>query len=419
MTWVEVSGGRPLEGAVKVQGSKNAALPILAGALLHRGITVIHNCPKISDVMCMVEILKTLGCTGRFEGSTLFLDAAGACGTDVPPELGVKMRSSVIFLGSLLGRNGEASLPYPGGCTIGKRPIDLHLEALTKMGAVFDGEERLHGKARELTGQEISLKFPSVGATENIILASVLAKGETVLLGAAREPEIGELCRFLRGKGAKIRGDGTERIVIEGVQELHDSTYMLGADRIVAGTYLFGAALTRGRIFLERAPAREMKRVLEIVEEMGAVVKASPRGIYLDGREAYRPLHGISTEPYPGFPTDLQSPLLSALTLASGKSTIKENIFEERFQTVKQLQRMGAKIVTEGKKVTIFGVSALHGTYVRSKELRGGAALVLAALGAEGTTIIQDDGYIKRGYEDLTGDLKRLNARIRSTAYGG
>lgn len=416
MAWLEVSGGRPLEGAVTVQGSKNAALPILAGVLLHKGTTVLHNCPRITDVMCMLEILKTLGCIVRFEENTLILDAAGADGTKVPKIWGERMRSSVIFLGSLLGRNGEAELPYPGGCTIGKRPIDLHLKTLSQMGTVFTDDERsLSARAKHLQGQKLTLEFPSVGATENIILASVLAEGETVLHGAAKEPEIGELCRFLRGKGAKIRGEGTDQIVIQGVRQLTDSTYTLGADRIVAGTYLFGTALTRGRVFLEQAPAGELAGVLKVLEKMGAVCKTSPKGIFLDGRAASRPIRRLCTEPYPGFPTDLQSPLLAALTLAEGESEIEENIFEARFQMVGQLRRMGADLTIEGNCVRIRGVSSLHGTFVRARELRGGAALVLAALGAEGTTVIQDDGYIGRGYENLARDLRRLHACIRST----
>lgn len=420
MAWLEVSGGRPLEGAVTVQGSKNAALPILAGTLLHRGMTVIHNCPQIADVLCMLEILEELGCTVRWEEKTLVVDAAGALGSAVSEEIGERMRSSVIFMGSLLGRNGEATLPYPGGCTIGERPIDLHIQALREMGAVFEDRERvLHAKSEKLCGKKITLRFPSVGATENVILAAVLAKGETVIEGAAREPEIEELCSFLRGKGAKIMGEGTGRIVIDGVKELSDSTFTLGSDRIVAGTYLFGAALTRGRIFLEKAPAAQLQSVLELLSRMGAVSRTSPKGIFLDGRMAFQPVSGIRTEPYPGFPTDLQSPLLAALCLAKGESEIEESIFEARFQVAEQFIRMGADLKVEGNRVRIRGVGSLHGTYVRAKELRGGAALVLAALGAEGITIIQNDGFIERGYEDLARDLRHLNADIRSTAYGG
>ena len=246
MTWYEVSGGRPLDGEVKIQGSKNAALPVLAGALLHKGRTVLHNCPEITDVRYTLEILESLGCTVCREKDTVILNAAGLNETKVPEKLGEKMRSSVIFLGSLLGRCKEAVLPYPGGCTIGKRPIDLHLRLLTQMGAVFQEEEQLlKAWSTGLCGTGLVLPFPSVGTTENVILAAVLADGVTILSGAAKEPEIVELCRFLRGKGARIEGDGTDIIRVEGVTSLQDSEFTIGSDRIVAGTYLFGGVLTR------------------------------------------------------------------------------------------------------------------------------------------------------------------------------
>ena len=416
MAWYEVRGGRPLDGAVKIQGSKNGALPVLAGALLHRGRTVLHNCPGITDVGYTLEILRSLGCSVTVEKDALILDAAGLDRNRVPESLGEKMRSSVILLGSLLGRFGEAYLPYPGGCTIGKRPIDLHLKMLSEMGVIFTEEERgLKAGCRRLSGAELSLPFPSVGATENVILAAVLAEGVTVLSGAAREPEISELCRFLRGKGARIEGDGTETIRIEGVSSLEDSEFIFSSDRIVAGTYLFGGVLTRGRVFLEGAEAGTLTEVLKVIEKTGAVVHTSPRGIFLDAREAFLPVGRVETSPYPGFPTDLQSALLSAMTVARGKSEIEENIFAARFQTAAQLRRMGADLEIKGNRALIRGVSSLHGTFVRAKELRGGAALVLAALGAEGTTLIQDDGYIERGYEDLLRDLGALGACMQSS----
>lgn len=408
-------GGRPLEGSVVIQGSKNAALPVLAGALLHRGTTVLYHCPKITDVKYMLKILEVLGCRVKWTEDTLMIDAGNADRFAVPAELGERMRSSVILLGSLLGRNGKAQLPYPGGCTIGKRPIDLHLAALEKMGVFFDNQkEFLQGTSQNLHGAEIRLPFPSVGATENVILSAVLAEGKTILKGAAKEPEIGELCRFLNEKGAKISGMGTSELTIEGVRELQDSSHTLSADRIVAGTYLLGGVLTKGTLFLEKAPAGELSALLSILKKMGALVKTSPRGIYLDGSNAVHPIPLVTTEPYPGFPTDLQSQLMAALTMAEGESVLKEQIFEARFQIVPQLWRMGADIVTEGNQATIRGVKELHGTYVKAKELRGGAALVLAALGACGTTIIQDEGYISRGYEDIGRDLRKLHAAVRT-----
>ncbi len=408
-------GGRPLEGSVVIQGSKNAALPVLAGALLHRGITVLHHCPKITDVEYMLKILELLGCHVRWEEDSLVIDAGSADHSEVPADLGGRMRSSVILLGSLLGRTGKAQLPYPGGCTIGKRPIDLHLRALEQMGAFFESQkECLSGISHNLHGADIVLPFPSVGATENVILSAVLAEGKTILKGAAKEPEIGELCRFLNGKGAKIHGIGSSELTIEGVQELHDSSHTLSADRIVAGTYLLGGVLTKGTLFLEKAPAGELAALLSVLEKMGAVVRTSPRGIYLDGSKAVHSLPLVKTEPYPGFPTDLQSQLMAALSVTKGESILEEQIFEARFQIVPQLLRMGADIQTEGNLARIRGVKELHGTYVRAQELRGGAALVLAALGALGTTIIQDEGYIKRGYEDIGRDLRKLHAAVRT-----
>ncbi len=413
MTWYEVSGGRPLDGAVKIQGSKNAALPVLAGALLHKGRTVLHNCPDITDVRYTLEILESLGCTVWWEKDTLILDAAGLNETKVPEKLGEKMRSSVIFLGSLLGRCKEAVLPYPGGCTIGKRPIDLHLHLLTQMGAIFQEEEQLlKAWSTGLCGTGLVLPFPSVGTTENVILAAVLADGVTVLSGAAKEPEIAELCRFLRGKGARIEGDGTDIIRVEGVTALQDSEFTIGSDRIVAGTYLFGGVLTRGRILLSGAEAGSLGEVLHVIRKTGAVVKTAPKEIFLEAGEAFLPVGKVITRPYPGFPTDLQSALLSAMTVAQGRSEIEERIFEARFQTADQLRRMGADLEIKGNRARIRGVSSLRGAFVRAKELRGGAALVLAALGAEGTTRIQDDGYMERGYEDLAGDLRMLGACI-------
>ena len=417
-----MSGGRPLEGAVTIQGSKNGALPVLAGALLQKGVTVLYNCPRIADVDCMLQILEHLGCKIQWQDNTLVIDAACAQGVQVPEKLGGKMRSSVILLGSLLGRYGKAVLPYPGGCTIGKRPIDLHKKALAMMGAVFEDQENAIAVnvPRGLVGQKICLPFPSVGATENVILSAVTAQGETILQGAAREPEIEELCRFLKGKGAVIFGEGSDQIVIRGVKELHDSSYTLAADRIVAGTYLLGAALTRGRVFLEKAPYGQMDAMLAVLGKMGAVIRSSPKGIDMDGRGAVKPLGFLlKTEPYPGFPTDLQSPLMAALAVAQGESVIEECIFEARFHVVRQFRRMGADISIEEHKARIRGVSHLCGTYVKAQELRGGAALVLAALGAQGTTMIQDDGYIGRGYENLARDLRHLNASIRTDTYGG
>jgi len=409
---IEICGGHPLNGEVRIQGSKNAALPILAGMILHKGRTVLHNCPKISDIMYMVEILEKMGCRTEWSRNTLSVDASGLDSFRVPAELGDKMRGSVIFLGALLGRMGSAAIPYPGGCTIGARPIDLHVEALRRMGArIRPGCEELTGTCKRLHGTKVSLGFPSVGATENIILAAVLAEGITEIQGCAREPEIAELCRFLNGKGARIRGAGTDRIKIEGVKELKDSEFCLMPDRIVAGTYLMAAVASRGACMLYGAPAEQMESVLDAAGRIGAGIRRLPEGIYVDGRSAGRPLC-LDTAPHPGFPTDLQSQLMAALCLSPGESLIREHVFEARFGTAAELAKMGAEILIQNREARICGVSRLHGAAVRAPELRGGAALVIAGAAAEGKTVIEDCHYIRRGYEDICRDMRALGASI-------
>lgn len=414
MACIEIYGGHPLDGEVVIQGSKNAALPILAGVILHRGTTVLHNCPRISDVMHMIKILEEMGCSVSQSGNTLCIDARGLNKPCVPEELGEKMRCSVIFLGALLGRAGSAEIPYPGGCTIGERPIDMHVEALHQMKAEIREEcGCLSGKSSRLCGSRISLRFPSVGATENIILAAVLAKGTTEIRGGAREPEIVELCRFLNGMGAKIRGAGTERIRIEGVRELSDSEFVLMPDRIVTGTYLMAAIASRGRCILREAPQEQMENVITAAERMGARIERMPEGIQVDGRAAVKALSMLRTAPHPGFPTDLQSQVMAALCLADGESRIQESVFEARFRTAGELAKMGAEISIYGQEARIQGVGRLHGGEVAAPELRGGAALVIAGAAAEGRTRIEGCHYIQRGYEDICRDMRMLGADIR------
>lgn len=414
MACIEIYGGHPLDGEVVIQGSKNAALPILAGVVLHRGTTVLHNCPRISDVMHMIKILEEMGCSVSQSGNTLCVDARGLNKPCVPEELGEKMRCSVIFLGALLGRAGRAEIPYPGGCTIGERPIDMHVEALHQMRAeIRESCGCLSGKCSRLCGSRISLRFPSVGATENIILAAVLADGTTEIRGGAREPEIVELCRFLNGMGAKIRGAGTEKIRIDGVRELSDSEFVLMPDRIVTGTYLMAAIASRGKCMLRRAPQEQMQNVITAAERMDARVERMPEGIWVDGRKAVRALPMLRTAPHPGFPTDIQSQVMAALCLADGESRIQESVFEARFRTAGELAKMGADISIHGQEARIQGVGRLHGETVAAPELRGGAALVIAGAAAEGRTRIKDCHYIQRGYEDICRDMRALGADIR------
>ena len=405
MEYFEITGGTPLHGSITLQGSKNAALPLMAASILHPGRTTLHHVPAIRDVDVMIEILENIGCTVQKDNGTLIIDAAKAEHFEVAASLGERMRSTIILLGAMLGRAGRAKMPFPGGCIIGMRPIDIHITSLGKMGAVFEVTDGLYGT-------RIHLRFPSVGATENVILAAVYARGRTRIENCAKEPEIAELCRFLREKGAKIEGEGTSCILVEGVSHLRDSTYTLMPDRIVAGTYLFAAAATRGEICLEGMRPSDMESVLDVLGRMGAVYENREDGFYLDGRKAINPLPVVCTETYPGFPTDLQSQLLATLGVARGRSVIRECIFEERFRIAPWLNRMGADVTTDGREAVIEGKAHLSGQMVKAQELRGGAALVIAALMAQGITRVYGSAFIERGYEDLAGDLRKLGAVI-------
>ncbi len=408
-----ITGPQRMSGELLIQGSKNAALPILAAMVLGSGVFLLHHCPHISDVDHMLEMLETAGCRVQWEGHMLIVDTRALNNPRITGTGGGKMRSTLVLLGSLLGRLHRAELPYPGGCTIGKRPIDLHLKALCQMGAVFDHrEDALVGEAPELHGAELYLDFPSVGATENILMAAVLAKGRTVIHGAAMEPEIVELAAFLKKMGAKIKGEGTPLVEIEGVKRLHAAEYIVPADRIVAGTYLFGALLTRGEIRLLHVPVAHLGGIPTLLERLGACVEWEDDWIYVRMDRQCSSIPYVVTAPYPGFPTDLQSVLLAVLSVASGMSFIEEKVFEARFQIVPELRRMGADIEGEESFVLMEGDSRLHGAEVEAKELRGGAALIMAALAAEGETRIRGMEYVRRGYEDIIGDLKKLGIMI-------
>lgn len=413
MEYLEIEGGNPLKGEVRIQGSKNAALPILSAAILHRGITVLKNCPKIIDVLYMLEILKDFGCKVNWESDALVIDASDLETYQVAECYGRQMRSSIMLLGSLLGRMGNACVSYPGGCVIGARPIDIHLSALKDLGAVLVEEPTgLRAVCEQPVGTRVCLPFPSVGATENVILLAVRAKGVTVLQNAAREPEIGELCRFLSSMGARISGAGTERIVIEGVKELHDTEFTIMPDRIVAGTYMLLNASVGGVVLLREVPIEQLDSMRMILSYMGVRQELRKNELLLQSTGRPNSLEEVCTSPYPGFPTDLQSPLLSALSLAKGKSIIRETIFEARFKIVEELRRMGADICVEGQKAIIQGVEKLHGGELTARELRGGAALVIAAAAAEGTSRVHQYHYIARGYENIIKDLQSMGIMV-------
>lgn len=413
MKSINITGGNTLCGEISIHGSKNAALPLLAAAVLIKGVSVIHNCPRITDIFYMIKMLESIGCKVEFSQNRLTVDATDITRTRLPEEYAKRMRSSFIFTGAMLARKKEVSIHYPGGCVIGNRPIDLHLNALSKMGAEFaEKEEIIYARARKLTGSEIALPFPSVGATQNIVMASVLAEGNTIIKGAAKEPEVAELCNFLVKAGADIQGIGTETLKIKGVSSLRETEYRVVSDRIVAGTYLLAAAATKGAVFLKEAPVAHMQSLLSVLKSMGASFTVEKDSIFMNGENADKPVPFLETEVYPGFPTDLQSPLMAVLARAEGVSMIRENIFENRFRIFRELNRMGAKIFVRDNHALIYGVGKLSGRNVAAEELRGGAALIIAGLMAEGNTRIEGFSYIERGYEDIVRDLKCLGAKI-------
>lgn len=413
MTYIQVTGGRKLRGDIEVQGSKNAVLPILAASVLHSGVTTIHHCPDISDVQCMIRILDSIGCKIKKEGATIIVDATQLNTYQIPDEYVARMRSSIILLGPLLGRQHFVTISYPGGCTIGARPIDLHVKGLKRLSAEFiEANDLLTCMTTRLLGSEINLDFPSVGATENILLAAVLAEGTTIIKNAAKEPEIEELCEFLICMGAKVDGIGTGTIVVQGVSSLHDCEYTVKADRIVTGTYMAAVAATGGKITLRGAVKEHLEEVIGVVNRMGCVTQISPEGITVIQKSRPDAYDLLRTRPYPGFPTDLQSPVMAALTIAKGNSILIENIFEARYKVVRELVKMGASIEIDGKIAIIRGVKSLHGTSVKAYELRGGAALVIAGMIARETTDIHSIEYILRGYEDICRDLQMLGANV-------
>lgn len=413
MDSIHIYGGNLLKGETRIQGSKNAVLPIMAGSLLIKGVCVIKNCPRIADVYLMQNLLQELGCYVTWAGNTVTVNAAHVNENRMSGESVTRMRSSVMLLGSMLGRIGEVVMSYPGGCVIGKRPINLHLTSLRQMGVEITEEEQYFtAKAGKLKAMEYTLPFPSVGATENILLAAVLAEGTTTVSNVAKEPEITALCEFLTAAGADIEGIGTQRLVIKGVTQLHEVKYTVPNDRIVAGTYLTAAMAAGGSIFLEQAPAEHLQALFQAAGRMGCSLTVNPEGVGIDVIRRLKGLPYLKTEVYDGFPTDLQSPIMAAMAVAEGESVIEENIFENRFRIVEELRKMGAEIDADNNKAYIRGVNSLNGTIVEAEELRGGAALVVAGLAAEGKTIIKNRHFIERGYEDICRDLRNLGADI-------
>lgn len=408
-----VRGGKKIEGEFVVRGSKNAALPILAACLLAEDEVVLENLPHIRDVFQMLDILKELGCRVEVTGRTVLIDSRHLKTTEITDETVQKMRSSILFLGALLGREKRAKLSYPGGCAIGKRPIDMHLSSFEKMGVQIREENCfLDCRADCILGCHIHLPFPSVGATENILLLAAKAEGVTLIQNAAKEPEIVALARFLRACGAEIYGEGTSSILIEGVTHLHGAFFSIPADRIEGGTFLCAAAMTGGELLLRGLEREQMGATLEVLRMTGCRFLWEDI-LWMHPPKKLRSDFTIITGPFPAFPTDMQPLMMSLLTLAKGSCMISETVFEARFSQGKELCRMGADIRVSGRNASIRGVEKLHGAEVFGKDLRCGAALLVAALAAEGESLVHGSQYVERGYEKIEGAFSFLGGDIR------
>ena len=410
-----VTGGRRLSGEVKVQGSKNSTLPILAATLLCEDESVLYNCPDLSDVDASIRILRYLGCTAFRSSDTLVVNTENLTRSDIPHDLMLQMRSSIIFLGVLIARCGRAKMSLPGGCELGPRPIDLHLSSLRQMGIeITEQHGELECVARDgIQPCEIALAFPSVGATENIMLAAVKARGTTVITNAAKEPEIVDLADFLNACGAKVFGAGESTIVIDGVDKLHGCNHSIIADRIVAATLMSAAAVTSSRITLDGVVMSHISSLIPVFERAGCQVDYREGKLLFDAPTRLVAPKIIRTMPYPGFPTDAQAPIMALACKCRGFTVFVENIFESRYKHVDELVRLGADINVEGKVAIVEGVRTLFGANVRALDLRGAAALVVASLCAQGNTEITGVNYLERGYEDFEVVLASLGADIK------
>lgn len=406
-----VSGGRRLCGELEVGCAKNAVLPILAAAMLTDTPVTVEDCPDLVDARNMLSILETLGCRVEARGRDVVLDASRAENHEMPEKLSKRLRSSIFLLGPLVARFGRARVSYPGGCEIGQRPIDLHLKGLRALGVqIRETHGMIECDGARLRGADVYLDFPSVGATENVMMAAVLARGRTTIHNAAREPEIRDLQNFINALGGKVRGGGTDCVTVEGVRSLGGACYRPLPDRIVAGTLLAAAAVTRGEVFLRRVCPGDLGAVLDKLRQAGCAVEAEEETIFLRAR-TLKPFE-VSTQPFPGFPTDLQAQFMALACAAEGASVIVENVFENRFAHAAQLRRMGADIFLSGRLAVVRG-GRLYGAEVQAGDLRGGAALVIAALAAEGESRVENVELIDRGYEHLEDMLAALGANIR------
>lgn len=412
-----ITGGSRLSGIIEVPGAKNAVLPVLAATLLNNGTSILENCPELDDVLTMLEILSALGCKIQRKGSRIEIDASDLTSSCIPELLAKRMRSSIIILGAVLARCKEVLICYPGGCEIGMRPIDMHLKALKQMGAEVDGLKHgmLRVRANKLQGCEILLDYPSVGATENIMLAACAAEGETIIRNAAKEPEIEDLQEFLVNIGVNITGGGTGVVRIQGRGEIKDEpVHKIIPDRIVAGTYLSAVAAVGGNLVVTGIEYDHIGSIIYYLRRAGCKIKSYAGGVVtIESEGPVNALDLVRTSPYPGFPTDMQPQLVALLTKGKGTSVMVETVFENRYRYTEQLQKMGADISVQGRTAIIRGVERLKGASVEARDLRGGAALIIAGLGAEGETFISEAGYIDRGYEKVENILSKVGAKIR------
>lgn len=409
-----INGGKKLGGEISVHGAKNSVLPILASTLLIKGESVIHNVPSLTDVDASVRILEYLGAKVKRDGDVLTVNAAEITKNSIPEDMMREMRSSIIFLGSLLSRTKEAYICYPGGCDIGVRPIDLHISSLKKLGAVItENGNCLYCKAPSFHSAKIILTFPSVGATENIIIASVLSKGKTTIINAAREPEISDLAAFLNSCGARIFGAGEGTVEIEGVENLYPCEHTIISDRIEAATYMSAAALNAEELTVKNVKIQHLSPILPVFAEMGCRLRYDNGVMKVSSPKRLKRVRYIKTMPYPGFPTDCQAIVMAALTKSYGTSVINESIFEGRFKHISELNRFGADITVNDGSAIINGVKSLYGANVYCTDLRGGAAMVIAALAAEGKSTVRDIYHIDRGYEKIEENLALAGADIK------
>jgi UDP-N-acetylglucosamine 1-carboxyvinyltransferase len=407
-----IEGGKRLEGEVKISGSKNAALPIIAATILNKGKTTLYNVPNIQDVQKMFEIIEDIGGKVTKKKNKVIINTGKIHIYEIPDHLMRQMRSSVILAGALIGKYHQARFSCPGGCDIGARPIDLHLKGFEKLGVnIKEQFGEIICSTEKIIGTQIHLDFPSVGATENIILASCLGEGTTIITNAAKEPEIEDLVKYLNKMGAKIKGAGTDRIEIIGVEKLYETSYNIMPDRIETGTYLVACAITGGKIKLINVCPQHIEPILHKLEEATCKINIEKNSILIEAPKRIKAVD-IKTMPYPGFPTDMQSIFAALLTTAKGTSIVTENIFESRYKYIQELNRMGAKINVDGRTAVIKGTKKIQGANVIATDLRGGAALIIEALAAKGITEINNINYILRGYENIEEKLKKLGAKI-------